>query len=79
MVVCVGLQICVSIYAILCDLCFLHKFVSIKKKKKKKKKRRAAITVSTGTLGFPQLKDKQVEALDSFLSGKDTFVSLPTV
>ena len=40
--------------------------------------RRAAIIESATVLGYPQLKDKQIEALDCFLSGKDTFVSLPT-
>ena len=29
-------------------------------------------------LGYDQLKDKQVEAAVSVLSGRDTFVSLPT-
>ena len=40
--------------------------------------RMAAITESANVLGFPHLKDKQIEALDCFLAGKDTFVSLPT-
>ena len=38
----------------------------------------AAIRKSGLALGFPELKDKQIEAMSSFLKGKDTFVSLPT-
>ena len=38
----------------------------------------AAIRKSGLVLGFPELKDKEVEAMSSFLKGKDTFVSLPT-
>ena len=30
------------------------------------------------TLGFPSLKEKQLEALVSFAFGKDTLISLPT-
>lgn len=29
-------------------------------------------------LGFTELKDKQIQAIDTFVSGHDTFVSLPT-
>ena len=38
----------------------------------------AAIRKGGLALGFPELKAKQVEAMSSFLKGKDTFVSLPT-
>lgn len=38
----------------------------------------AAIQKSGLALGYAELKDKQVEAMTSFLKGKDTFVSLPT-
>ena len=38
----------------------------------------AEIALESGkSLGF-NMKDKQVEAVTSFLEGKDTFVSLPT-
>lgn len=37
----------------------------------------AAVAVAE-TLGIPSLKEQQIEALVSFASGKDTFVSLPT-
>ena len=40
--------------------------------------RMAAITESANALGCLHLKDKQIEALDCVLAGKDTFVSLPT-
>ena len=43
---------------------------------------RARITVaiieSRKVLGIKPFRVKQVEAIDSFLSGRDTFVSLPT-
>ena len=39
---------------------------------------RQAITESGRALGVLQLKSKQFEALNAFLSGRDTFVSLPT-
>ena len=38
-------------------------------------RRTAAIIESAKILGIKQLKQKQVEAIESFLSGKDTFVS----
>lgn len=38
----------------------------------------AAIRKSALALGYTSLKEKQVEAMYSFLQGKDTFVSLPT-
>lgn len=37
-----------------------------------------AIEYSLGKLSFTTLKDKQREAIVSFVSGKDTFVILPT-
>lgn len=40
--------------------------------------RLAAIVESAVELGIHQLKDKQIEAMESILSGKDTFISLPT-
>lgn len=36
------------------------------------------ITESALQLGFDALKDKQMEAVSTFISGSDTFVSLPT-
>ena len=39
---------------------------------------KTAITESGKQLGYDKLKDKQVEAMTSFLDGNDTFVSLPT-
>ena len=41
-------------------------------------RRTAAIIESAKILGIKQFKQKQVEAIESFLSGKDTFVSLST-
>jgi len=41
-------------------------------------RRTAAITERAQILGIKQFEQKQVEAIESFLSGKDTFVSLPT-
>ena len=41
-------------------------------------RRTAAIIESAKILGIKWFKQKQVEAVESFLSGKDTFVSLPT-
>lgn len=41
-------------------------------------RRTAAIIESAKILGIKQFKQKQVAAIESFLSGKDTFVSLPT-
>ena len=38
----------------------------------------AAILKSGQDLGYNTLKDKQIEAMASFLEGRDTFVSLPT-
>lgn len=37
-----------------------------------------AALAAARSLGVPPLKEKQMEALISFASGKDTFVSLPT-
>ena len=38
-----------------------------------------AITICAGKdAGFPDLKDKQKEAIKAFLKGNDKFVSLPT-
>jgi len=37
-----------------------------------------AISSAVLTLGLMPLKIKQLEALQSFISGKDTFVALPT-
>ena len=39
---------------------------------------KAAIVESGKILGFPQLKNKQIAALTSFINDRDTFVSLPT-
>ena len=36
------------------------------------------IRESAGKLGFTSLKEKQTEAVLSFLKGRDTFVALPT-
>ena len=41
-------------------------------------RRTAAIIESAKILGIKQFKQKQVEAIETFLSGKDTFVCLPT-
>lgn len=41
-------------------------------------RRTAAIIESAKILGIKQFKQKQVAAIESFLGGKDTFVSLPT-
>jgi len=37
-----------------------------------------AVRSAVLTMGLMPLKDKQLEALRSFVSGKDTFVALPT-
>ena len=37
-----------------------------------------AIETARNTLGFNTLKEKQIEAIKAFLSGKDVFTSLPT-
>jgi len=37
-----------------------------------------AIESAVLTMGLMPLKDKQLEAVKSFVSGKDTFVALPT-
>ena len=37
-----------------------------------------AISESAKQLGFEKLKEKQLEAVCSFVQGHDTFVSLPT-
>ena len=37
-----------------------------------------AIKTAAERLGFKRLKEKQVEAIKAFISGKDVFVSLPT-
>ena len=37
-----------------------------------------AIDSSAAMLGFPELREKQKEAIRSFVGGVDTFVSLPT-
>ena len=37
-----------------------------------------ALELSLQSIGIRQLKDKQEEAILTFLRGKDTFVSLPT-
>ena len=39
---------------------------------------RRLVEESVDTIGFGPLKAKQQEALEAFLSGKDTFVALPT-
>ena len=39
---------------------------------------RRVVEESVDTIGFGPLKAKQQEALEAFLSGKDTFVALPT-
>ena len=39
---------------------------------------KTAITLSGKKLGYGELKDKQVEAVASFMQGRDVFVSLPT-
>ena len=39
---------------------------------------RNVIGESGTKLGYPNLKEKQVEAVISFIQGRDTFVSLPT-
>ena len=36
------------------------------------------ITECAQSLGYESLKPKQIEAAQSFISGQDTFVSLPT-
>ena len=41
-------------------------------------KRRQSITNSAAKIGVDQLKPEQMRALEAILSGKDTFVSLPT-
>ena len=38
--------------------------------------RRAVIVECGQALGFEELKEKQIEAIDTFVSGTDTFVSL---
>ena len=38
----------------------------------------SAIQESLGQLQFEYLKEKQLEALESFIGGNDTFISLPT-
>lgn len=38
----------------------------------------AAIAKAADCMGFSPLKDKQLEAIFSFMSGRDTFVCLPT-
>ena len=40
--------------------------------------RRTVIVECGQALGFTELKEKQIEAIDTFVSGHDTFVSLPT-
>ena len=37
-----------------------------------------AIKTAAERLGFKKLKEKQIEAIKAFISGKDVFVSLPT-
>jgi len=37
-----------------------------------------AVETTLSTMGLRPLKPKQLEALQSFVSGKDTFVALPT-
>ena len=38
----------------------------------------AALKKAVGHMGLRELKPKQIEAIQSFVSGRDTFVSLPT-
>ena len=38
----------------------------------------SALKVAVARLGIEELKDKQKEAIESFASGKDVFVALPT-
>ena len=37
-----------------------------------------AVEATVSTMGLRPLKPKQLEALQTFVSGKDTFVALPT-
>ena len=38
----------------------------------------SALNLASQRMGIDGLKPKQLEAVESFVSGKDTFVSLPT-
>ena len=38
----------------------------------------AALKAATATLVVAELRDKQREAIESFVSGKDVFVTVPT-
>ena len=38
----------------------------------------SAIAKTSQCMGIERLKPKQMEAIESFVSGKDTFVALPT-
>jgi superfamily II DNA helicase RecQ len=38
----------------------------------------AALKVAVARVGVAELRDKQREAIESFVSGKDVFVALPT-
>ena len=39
---------------------------------------RTAINTAAAKLGYAQLKDKQYDAIEGFISGRDVFVCLPT-
>jgi len=38
----------------------------------------SALNLASQRMGIERLKPKQLEAVEAFVSGKDTFVSLPT-
>jgi len=38
----------------------------------------SAITEATKEMGIAELKEKQKEAISTFIQGRDTFVALPT-
>jgi len=38
----------------------------------------SALNLTSQRMGIERLKPKQLEAVEAFVSGKDTFVSLPT-
>jgi len=38
----------------------------------------SALNLASQRMGIERLKPKQLEAIEAFVSGKDTFVSLPT-
>ena len=39
---------------------------------------RTAINTAAAKLGYARLKDKQYDAIEGFISGRDVFVCLPT-